>query len=116
VKYFFLSEGWTVGRVWGTTGLWDDVAWRRSPEIYKKNLCIVENNERLWLHQVEDAVLMLEVKPDPSTLGTRKTTIGQVVLKRLISAEQVLELLEQADIVNPRPAVDLPLDGQLPPA
>lgn len=100
MKYFFLSEGWIVGRVWGTTGLWDDVAWRRSPEIRQVNLCIVENGERLWLHQVEEAVLMLEVKPDPAAIDVQPTSIGQVVIKRLISAEQVIELLGQSDIVN----------------
>ena len=100
MKYFFLSEGWIIGRVWGTTGLWDDVAWRRSPEIARVNLCIAENGERLWLHQVEEAVLMLEVKPDPSAVDAQKPSIGQVMIKRLISAEQVIELLVQSDIVN----------------
>ncbi len=59
---------------------------------------MVERGEKLWLHRVEDAVLMLEVKPsmpqdDPAH------AIGQVVLKRLISAEQVIELLCSAEAV-----------------
>lgn len=46
--------------------------------------------EKLWLYQVEEMVLMVEVKPshpDPAS------TIGQVVLKRLMSAEDVLTYL-----------------------
>ncbi|MBF2077412.1 MAG: hypothetical protein IGR76_02540 [Synechococcales cyanobacterium T60_A2020_003] len=109
MKYFFLTEDWTIGRVWGTNGLWDDAAWRRSPEIYRMNICITENSERLWLHRVEDVVLMLEVRPDPVAAANRQTSIGQVMLKRLISAEQVLELLAQTGVVNPEaiaPSVD----------
>jgi hypothetical protein len=43
----------------------------------------------LWLYQVEDSVLMVEVKPE----GEVRQAIGQVVLKRLISADQVIERL-----------------------
>ena len=88
MKYFFLSEGWAVARVWGPQGLWNVAAWRRPPEIGRMGLCIVEKGERLWLHRAEDSVLMLEVKAesgDDSTSG-----IGQVVLKRLMDAEAVL--------------------------
>jgi hypothetical protein len=99
VKYFFLSEGWIVGRVWGVGGLWDELAWRRNPEINQMNLCIVQQGETLWLHQVEDAVVMVEVKPG-QTANSR--AIGQVVLKRLISAEQVLEMLCQSGALNPQ--------------
>ncbi len=96
VKYFFLSEGWEVGRVWEFGGLWDEVIWRRRPQIQRLSLHIVEDGERLWLYRVEEAVLMLEVKPgDPSTVNPRSQTIGQVVLKRLISADQVLDRLCQ---------------------
>lgn len=52
-------------------------------------LSIIENGETLWLYQVEDAVLMVEVRP--TTEATK--AIGQVVLKRLMGAEQVLERL-----------------------
>lgn len=62
MKYFFLTEGWTVGRVWGVGGLWNALAWRREPEIEKMNLAIIEQGEKMWLYRVEDAVLMLEVK------------------------------------------------------
>ena len=88
VKYFFLSEGWTVARVWGPQGLWNVAAWRRPPQIERMELCIVEKGERLWLYRAEDAVLMLEVKAasgDDDVSG-----IGQVVLKRLMDAEAVL--------------------------
>jgi hypothetical protein len=43
----------------------------------------------LWLYQVEDSVLMVEVKPE----GEVRQAIGQVVLKRLISADQAIERL-----------------------
>lgn len=100
VKYFFLSEGWTVGRVWEFGGLWNVNAWRREPEIIRLNLCILEQAEKLWLYRVEDAVLMVEVKPTPETLSQSAQTIGQVVLKRLITAEQVIERLTHATSVS----------------
>lgn len=97
MKYFFLTEGWTVGRVWGVEGLWNAVAWRREPEIEKINFCIVENNdEKLWLYRVEDSVIMVEVKPiSPSSSGA--SSIGQVVLRRLMSGDQVIERLSAAE-------------------
>lgn len=54
-----------------------------------------ENGEKLWLYRVEEAVLMIEVKPstDAAVDNPATRTIGQVVLKRLISAEQAIELL-----------------------
>lgn len=94
MKYFFLSDGWIIGRVWELGGIWNESAWRRRPQINQMTLCIWENGERLWLYGVEDAVLMVEVKPgegvevDPMT-----QSIGQVVLKRLMTAEQVIERL-----------------------
>jgi len=88
VKYFFLSEGWIVARVWGPQGLWNTTAWRRTPQIDRLDLCIVENNERLWLYRAEESVLMLEVKPESS--GSNAAGIGQVVLKRLMDAEAVI--------------------------
>ena len=94
VKYFFLAEGWTYGRVWEFGGLWNEANWRRSPEITKLNCAIVEQGEILWLYQVEDAVIMVEVQPQSSE---SKPTIGQVVLKRLITAEQALEVFHQAE-------------------
>jgi hypothetical protein len=96
VKYFFLSEGWTTGRIWEFGGLWDEFAWQRKPHIKQLQLCTVENGEKLWLYQVEDAVLMVEVCP----LGQPTQAIGQVVLKRLITAEQALEHLCSADAVG----------------
>jgi hypothetical protein len=94
VKYFFLSEGWNIGRVWEFGGLWDEIAWRRKPDIQKTNLCILEKGQRLWLYRVEDAVLMVEVRPTNLVKETHITEmIGQVVLKRLISADQAIELL-----------------------
>jgi hypothetical protein len=98
VKYFFLSEGWTVGRVWASDGLWQITAWRRQPEIQQMNVCLVEQGEVLWLYRVEDAILTVEVKPKTYTsVGTSSQAIGQVVLKRLMSAEQVIERLGSAE-------------------
>ncbi len=102
MKYFFLSEGWIYGRVWEFGGLWDRATWRREPEIKPLNYGIVQNGETLWLYQVEDAVIMLEVKP----LVAENSNIGQVVLKRLISAEQAINVLQDAEQIikqeNPR--------------
>ena len=89
-KYFFLSDGWTVGRVWELGGLWNESAWRRKPDIQQRTLSITDNGERLWLYQVEDAVLMVEVMP-PNQQSPE--SIGQVVLKRLMDAEKVIDLL-----------------------
>ncbi|MEM1238498.1 MAG: hypothetical protein AAGI45_01520 [Cyanobacteria bacterium P01_H01_bin.26] len=91
MKYFFLSDGWTTGRVWEFGGLWNEIAWQRKPNIKKLELYLEETPERLWLYQVEDDVLMVEVLPEDVTA----TPIGQVVLKRLITAEQVIERLCQ---------------------
>lgn len=93
MKYFFLSEGWKTGRIWEFGGLWNEAAWQRKPHLQQMSLCIVENSEKLWLYQVEEAVLMVEVRP----VAPSAQTIGQVVLKRLITAEQVLENLCAAD-------------------
>lgn len=99
MKYFFLSDGWTVGRVWESAGLWSEVAWRRKPDIEKMNVSILEQAEKLWLYRVEDAVLMVEVRPTSAGLNSNTQAIGQVVLKRLITAEQVLEWLSSSSLV-----------------
>ncbi|HIK54713.1 MAG TPA: hypothetical protein IGS37_06090 [Synechococcales cyanobacterium M55_K2018_004] len=94
MKYFFLTDGWTIGRVWEFGGLWDEFAWRRKPDIERLNLCIQERGERKWLYRVEDAVLMVEVKPTEAALQhSPPTPIGQVVLKRLIDADQAIAFL-----------------------
>jgi len=98
VKYFFLTDGWTVGRVWASDGLWSETAWRRRPDIQQMNICLVEESEKLWLYRVEDAVLTIEVRPvAPTNVEPAAQAIGQVVLKRLISAEQVIERLGTAE-------------------
>jgi hypothetical protein len=88
-----------VGRVWEFGGLWDELSWRRKPDIHKLDLSIVEKEETLWLYRVEDAVLMVEVKP--ALAAAESQAIGQVVLKRLISAEQVIELLCASEQTEP---------------
>lgn len=86
-----------TGRIWEFGGLWDEFSWQRKPHIQKMTLRIVENDETLWLYQVEEAVLMVEVRP----LAQGSRAIGQVVLKRLMTAEQVLEkLCTAADVVT----------------
>ncbi|MBW4651400.1 MAG: hypothetical protein KME06_22320 [Kastovskya adunca ATA6-11-RM4] len=97
MKYFFLADGWTVGRVWEFGGLWNEHSWRRKPEIKRINLCLLEQGEKLWLYQVEEAVLMVEVFPTapPSAEGAK--TIGQVVLKRLITADQAIDRLAASE-------------------
>ncbi|WP_069790775.1 hypothetical protein A5482_005655 [Cyanobacterium sp. IPPAS B-1200] len=100
MKYFFLTEGWSYNRVWQTGGLWDAITWRRPPHISCLRIGIEENGEVLWLYEVEDAVLMIEVKP--STPAAKKnSSVGQVVLKRLIDSTQVIDALVGAKkVVN----------------
>lgn len=87
-----------MGRVWEFGGLWNENAWRRKPEIQQTSLCMLENNERLWLYSVEEAVIMIEVRQiDPSLNSPASRSIGSVVLKRLITAEQAIELLCKAE-------------------
>ncbi|NEO53096.1 MAG: hypothetical protein F6K54_08395 [Okeania sp. SIO3B5] len=94
MKYFFLSEGWAVGRIWTVGGLWSETAWRRAPDIEKMNLCILDKNERMWLHRVEEAVLMVEIYPTAEAQKSASNqNIGNVVLTRLINSEKVLEYL-----------------------
>ena len=85
MKYFFLSEGWTVGRVWAADGLWQITAWRRPPEIQQLEICLVEKNEVLWLYQVETSVLMVEVKPMSGTsVPTSKSGFSSTVATLVI--------------------------------
>ncbi len=104
MKYFFLTEGWVTGRIWSTDGLWNDVQWRRKPQIEPLSIKINENGEQLCLYRVEPAVLMVEVKPQPHE--TTPLAIGQVVLKRLMSADQVLDRLAREPIFLGPPSLD----------
>ena len=97
MKYFFLSDGWTYGRVWEFGGLWDRLSWGRKPEIKRLDCGILQQEEILWLYAVEDAVLMVEVQPE--TKLQESSVIGQVVLKRLISAEQAIEVLSHSESI-----------------
>lgn len=93
MKYFFLTQGWTHNRVWERGGLWNDLMWRRKPHIRPLSIGMRENDQILWLYEVEPAVIMVEVQP---TTSSNQTNIGQVVLKRLMDAEQVLDTLLKA--------------------
>ncbi len=87
-----------VGRVWELGGLWNESAWRRKPDIQRLDLCIWEQAEQLWLYRVETAVLMVEVTPGESAqLDSTAKSIGQVVLKRLMTSDQVIDRLCQAE-------------------
>jgi hypothetical protein len=107
VKYFFLSDGWVVGRVWGVGGEWTYSAWRRHPDITQLDLCLWDQKEKMWLYRVEEAVLMVEVKPTAPVDHTDPSkNIGNVVLTRFIDAEQVIERLgtiaARCQIGNPK--------------
>ena len=97
MKYFFLSDGWTYGRVWEFGGLWDQMSWGRKPEIKRLNCGTVQQGQTLWLYAVEEAVLMVEVHPKNEAQTSQN--IGQVVLKRLIDAEQVINILSHSESV-----------------
>ena len=97
MKYFFLSDDWTYGRVWEFGGLWDRLSWGRKPEIKLLNCGTVQQGETLWLYAVEDAVLMVEVHPRQQAQVS--SNIGQVVLKRLIDAEQVIKVLSTSESI-----------------
>ncbi|MBD2160988.1 hypothetical protein H6F46_09810 [Limnothrix sp. FACHB-1083] len=97
-KYFFLADGWIVGRVWSTDGPWSTIAWRRGPRIERTHLSITQQDEVLWLYRAESNIVTIEVKPEPTTTGDGNFNqpIGQVLLTRLISADQVIERLSLA--------------------
>ncbi|MEL6940747.1 MAG: hypothetical protein AAFO84_16310 [Cyanobacteria bacterium J06598_1] len=97
MKYFFLSEHWTTGRVWEFGGLWNELAWHRKPHLRRRSLCITEHSETLCLYEAEESILMVEVIPKIVASHTSNPAIGQVVLKRLLSAEQAIERLCQED-------------------
>ena len=112
MKYFFLADGWTTGRVWEFGGLWNQSAWQRSPHLQQQSLCIREGDEVLRLYQAEEAILMVEVVPistaperTNSTLAPQQ--IGQVVLKRLLSAEQAIEKLCSEETIFHAPTLNL---------
>jgi hypothetical protein len=102
MKYFFLTEGWITGRVWATDGLWNEAQWRRKPVIQPLTISIHENHERLILYRVEPTILMVEVRPAALNSSSNPAAIGQVVLKRLMSADQVLDRLAQSGISDSR--------------
>lgn len=84
--------------MWEFGGLWNETVWRRPPDIQQTNLCMIENGEKLWLYRVEDEVIMIEVRPiDDHSSKPEARSIGQVVLKRLIDADQAIEMLGKAE-------------------
>jgi hypothetical protein len=95
MKYFFLSQGWRVRRVWELSGLWNDMAWRRKPIIIPIGVYLVDGKEEMMLYKVEEVIQAIEVIPEESLESTEsgdsKPAIAQVRITRLLSAEQVLE-------------------------
>lgn len=53
----------------------------------------------MWLYRVEAAVLMVEVMPKPGSPDAN--SIKQVVLKRLITADQALERISALPATDP---------------
>jgi len=95
MKFFFLTDGWTYNRIWERNGIWNEVMWRRKPHIKCLPLGIVENDQTLWLYEVEDIIMMVEVVPLSDHIKLDQN-IGQVVLKRLMDSNQVLDTLIKA--------------------
>ncbi len=99
MKYFFLSQGWRVRRVWEVSGLWNDMAWRRRPIIIPVGVYLVDGREEMVLYKVEEAIQAIEAIPEDLTNtsdrivsnDSSKAAIAQVRISRLLSAEQVLE-------------------------
>lgn len=61
----------------------------------------LRQGEELWLYQVEDAVLMVEVKPiSLAEVAPTTQTIGQVVLKRLINADETINRLTIVEAIS----------------
>jgi hypothetical protein len=97
MKYFFLSQGWQVSRVWDGAGLWNERVWRRKPLVMMMGIYVVDRTEEMALYKVEEAVQMLEVVPDQlldrSAMANQVSNdaIGKVRITRLVSADQALE-------------------------
>ncbi|WP_434684224.1 hypothetical protein [Pseudanabaena minima] len=99
MKYFFLSQGWRVRRVWEVTGLWNEMAWRRRPIIVPIGVYLVDGKEEMVLYKVEEAIQAVEAIPEELLKNSatsinnenKKPAIAQVRITRLLSAEQVLE-------------------------
>lgn len=93
MKYFFLSQGWRVRRVWELSGLWNDMAWRRKPIIIPIGTYFVDGKEEMILYKVEEIIQAIEVIPEelPISNESSKPAITHVRITRLLSAEQVLE-------------------------
>jgi len=80
LKYFFLTDGWTIGRVWASDGLRNETAWRRQPDIQRMNLCLVEESEKLWLYSGRRS-FNRGGKTDRITKQPQLLASGQVVLR-----------------------------------
>ncbi len=98
MKYFFLSQGWRVRRVWDVSGLWNEMAWRRRPIIITVGVYLVDDREEMVLYKVEESIQAVEAIPEVSNNHDRilsndgsKVAISQVRISRLLSAEQALE-------------------------
>jgi hypothetical protein len=104
MKYFFLSQGWQLRRVWEVSGLWNDMAWRRKPIIIPIGIYLVDGKEEMILYKVEEVIQAIEVIPEElpssSESSDSKPAIAQVRITRLLSAEQVLERIMPLRLVS----------------
>lgn len=104
MKYFFLSQGWQLRRVWEVSGLWNDIAWRRKPIIIPIGIYLVDGKEEMILYKVEEVIQAIEVIPEelPRSRDSSDSqpAISQVRITRLLSAEQVLERIMPLRLVS----------------
>lgn len=104
MKYFFLTQGWRLRRVWEVSGLWNEMAWRRKPIIIPIGVYLVDGKEEMILYKVEEVIQAIEVIPEElqksSESSDSNPAIAQVRITRLLSAEQVLERIRPLRLVS----------------
>lgn len=93
MKYFFLADGWVIGRIWEVGGQWRGQG-RARQKVQALALGIQQTDaEVLWLYATAEDVLMVEVKPSDAIASG---SLGQVILKRLIDADTAIARLAKA--------------------
>jgi len=65
--------------------------------IFRMNLCLVEEKRKLWLYRIGRRSFNRGGKTQSPKSAPAAQAIRQVVLKRLITAEQVIERLGAAE-------------------
>jgi hypothetical protein len=87
--------------VWELGGLWTGQGHKEPLHLRRLNLGLQEPDEVLWLYEIEDIILMVEVRP--ASTDERSDTFGQVILKRLMNAETALARLHEAPSLVVKP-------------